>query len=268
MSNFALLHIKTADAAPAPLPPRAEGREKFLSAKIPCNPLKRLDSDERIQGNPSFSNPHKLGFSRSNGQRPRKPKTARSDRRSILSMPGERLGSLHLAAPPGDQARAALVADVNPQPVERDAQPVADADQKVDVGEAPQPPGELALVAEGRRWRRAAEPGPDDLGDIDTLLLGGWRDAGNWLPIRAKDDRRVADGENLALSRDREVGFNLEPPYLVRRSVEPLRSGRGLNASGPDDRRRSQRPAAEDDAFETACPSTTSTPSRSSESLA
>jgi hypothetical protein len=35
----------------------AKGREKFLSAKIRRNPLKRLDSDEGIQGNPSLSNP-------------------------------------------------------------------------------------------------------------------------------------------------------------------------------------------------------------------
>ena len=35
-----------------------------------------LDSDERIQGNPSFSNPQKRGFSRSNGPRPRKSKPA------------------------------------------------------------------------------------------------------------------------------------------------------------------------------------------------
>jgi hypothetical protein len=52
----------------------AKGREKFLSAKIPRNPLKRLDSDERIQGNPSFSNPHELGFLRPNDHAPRKPK--------------------------------------------------------------------------------------------------------------------------------------------------------------------------------------------------
>jgi hypothetical protein len=31
--------------------------------KIPRNPLISLDLDERIQGNPSFSNPHNLGFS-------------------------------------------------------------------------------------------------------------------------------------------------------------------------------------------------------------
>jgi hypothetical protein len=43
-------------------PSRAKGREKFIPAKIPRNPLKRLDSDERIQGNPSFSNPLIEGF--------------------------------------------------------------------------------------------------------------------------------------------------------------------------------------------------------------
>jgi hypothetical protein len=42
--------------------PWAEGREKFFSPKIHRNPLKSLDSDEGIQGNPSFSNPQKRGF--------------------------------------------------------------------------------------------------------------------------------------------------------------------------------------------------------------
>ena len=53
-----------------------KGREKFLVAKIQRNPLKRLDSDERIQGNPSFSNPQKRGFPKPNGEAPRKPKSA------------------------------------------------------------------------------------------------------------------------------------------------------------------------------------------------
>jgi hypothetical protein len=30
---------------------------------VPRNPLKSLDSDERIQGNPRKSNPHNRGFS-------------------------------------------------------------------------------------------------------------------------------------------------------------------------------------------------------------
>jgi hypothetical protein len=35
---------------------RRTATKKFFQ-KIPHKPLKRLDSDERIQGNPSFSNP-------------------------------------------------------------------------------------------------------------------------------------------------------------------------------------------------------------------
>ena len=105
------------------------------------------------------------------------------------------------------------------------------------------------FVAERRRRGRAAEPRADDLGDIGALLLGGGRDAGNRLPIRAKDNRRVADRENLGMSRDRQVGFSLETSNPVRRSVEPLGGGRGLNAGGPDDRRRSQPFPAEDDAL-------------------
>jgi hypothetical protein len=41
-----------------------ESARKNVSAKIPYNPLKRLDSDERIQGNPRKSNTHKRGFRR------------------------------------------------------------------------------------------------------------------------------------------------------------------------------------------------------------
>jgi hypothetical protein len=58
----------------AAAPAAGKRARDFFSTKIPCNPLKRLDSDERIQGNPSFSNPHKRGFSRSKGHVPRKPK--------------------------------------------------------------------------------------------------------------------------------------------------------------------------------------------------
>ena len=48
--------------------------DEIIPPKFPRKPLKRLDSDERIQGNPSFSNPHKRGFSPPNGPRPRNPK--------------------------------------------------------------------------------------------------------------------------------------------------------------------------------------------------
>ena len=38
-------------------PSRRRTTTKIVSQKFPCNPLISLDSDERIQGNPSFSNP-------------------------------------------------------------------------------------------------------------------------------------------------------------------------------------------------------------------
>jgi len=42
---------------------------------------------------------------------------------------------------PGDQTRAALERDIRPQPMERDYRPVAKANQKIDVDEAPDHPG-------------------------------------------------------------------------------------------------------------------------------
>ena len=53
-----------------PLPGRFrddKSARKNLLLKISCNPLISLDSDERIQGNPSFSNPHKRGFGSQTG---------------------------------------------------------------------------------------------------------------------------------------------------------------------------------------------------------
>jgi hypothetical protein len=69
-----------------------EARVKFVPPKIPRNPLKRLISDERIQGNPSFSNPPNQGFLTKRGPiqenpnpRPRPPRrvTPSCSRRAI-----------------------------------------------------------------------------------------------------------------------------------------------------------------------------------------
>jgi hypothetical protein len=60
----------------------AKGGAKFFQTKIQRNSLKMLDSDERIQGNPSFSNPQNQRFSRPNGPIPRKPKPAQPGRES------------------------------------------------------------------------------------------------------------------------------------------------------------------------------------------
>ncbi len=73
MNKSALPHAQ--DCWVSPLAANAGGKTdtKKLSAKIPCNSLISLDSDERIQGNPRKSNPLKRGFSQRNGPDPRKP---------------------------------------------------------------------------------------------------------------------------------------------------------------------------------------------------
>jgi hypothetical protein len=67
MNSPALQHPKTARAYSADRGAAGKGRVKFLRAKIPRNPLKSLDSDEGIQGNPSFSNSQNPWFSPSTG---------------------------------------------------------------------------------------------------------------------------------------------------------------------------------------------------------
>jgi len=44
----------------------------------------------------------------------------------------------------GDQPGAALVGQVRPEPIDRDSQTIAEADQEVDVGHTPDEPGEAA----------------------------------------------------------------------------------------------------------------------------
>src|SRR3984885_3209736 len=50
----------------------------------------------------------------------------------------------HFSAALRNQPRGALIAGVNPQPADRDAEPVAQADQKIDVRDAPYPPRDRA----------------------------------------------------------------------------------------------------------------------------
>ena len=60
---------------PAAGRPRRRGTPtKIISPKFPRNPLKRLDSDEEIQGNPRKSNPHWRGFRERNCEGPRQSK--------------------------------------------------------------------------------------------------------------------------------------------------------------------------------------------------
>jgi hypothetical protein len=52
-----LLPTKDCPLCLSPGPHGAQGARIKVSAKFARNPLKRLISDERIQGNPNFSNP-------------------------------------------------------------------------------------------------------------------------------------------------------------------------------------------------------------------
>jgi hypothetical protein len=63
----------------------AKGLEKFLSEKTQHNPLKMLDSVERIQGNPSLSNPINEGFRGQTARAQENPnRVDRTERRPLL----------------------------------------------------------------------------------------------------------------------------------------------------------------------------------------
>src|ERR1700722_4217973 len=59
-----------------------KGGRKILPAKTPRNPLKSLDSDERIQGNPRKSKAQKRDLQTETRRAPRKPK-----RRRLTNLP-------------------------------------------------------------------------------------------------------------------------------------------------------------------------------------
>jgi hypothetical protein len=143
----------------------------------------------------------------------------------------------HLTGALRDQPRRALVAGVDPHPAQCHAEPVAQADQEVDVGDAPYPPGdgavqpELAeidhclvladlrqaagvLVAE-RAERRAAQPRLYRLRDIAALLLGGRRDAGHGFAVGAIDDDGIADRKDIAMARYCAIRLALQPPGAI-----------------------------------------------------
>src|SRR5438132_5745554 len=86
----------------------------------------------------------------SNHEAPISP-AAHPSRRGLAAAPrdeGSKWLLRHLAAALRDQPRGPLVAHVDPQPAQRDAEAVAQADQEVDVGDAPDPPRDRAAQLE------------------------------------------------------------------------------------------------------------------------
>src|SRR5579863_8001128 len=62
----------------------------------------------------------------------------------------------------GDEPRAAIAGGVDPKPVQGHGQAVAQADQEIDVGDAPGPPGEPATQLD-----------PSEIDDGGALADGG-----------------------------------------------------------------------------------------------
>src|SRR5690349_2484858 len=94
----------------------------------------------------------------------------------------------------GDESRAPGVGEPSPDPIEEHGRTVAEADETIDMDDAPQHPGKparelepgqichcrratdrrkraLVAIAERRRWRRAGRAPADHLGDIAPCLL-------------------------------------------------------------------------------------------------
>src|SRR4051794_11105916 len=178
--------------------------------------------------------------------------------------------NIDLAAALRDQPRGALVADVDPEPAQGDAEPMAQPDQEVDVGDPPDPPGERATQLDAAEidyrepfadlrqaagvavaeWRRGAsrQSRLDGVRDIAALLLGSGRDARHGLSVPRGNGHGVPDREDLGMPGYGEIGRDREPPGAVGWSPQPLRRARGAHAGGPDDGLGFQPVAAIDDA--------------------
>src|ERR1035441_6403021 len=138
----------------------------------------------------------------------------------------------------GDQAGIAAAGDINPQPTQRHGQPIAHADQEINVRESPNPPrkpaaqldpaeiddgsafadgGQISrmLVAEGPRARVAPEPQADAAGNMRALLLGRRSDSRHGLAMPGADGCGVADHENFRVARGGEVRFHARAAGVV-----------------------------------------------------
>src|SRR5271165_214344 len=136
---------------------------------------------------------------------------------------------------PGDELHANAIGRVGPEPAEQHGGAVAGADQQQEKGRAPEPPSRRTLqpheaeinhcalstdrceappmpVAERRRRWRIVETRAQDPRDIGARLLGRRREAGRWPAPPCDHGGRVADGEDLRMSGNRQVGSDLQAP--------------------------------------------------------
>src|SRR5205823_4490645 len=136
-------------------------------------------------------------------------------------------------------------------------EPVPQPNQEIDVGDAPDPPGDGAAqlepaeidhrepfadlrqaagmaVAEWRR-RAAGEPRLDGLRNMAALLLGGRGDARNRPAVPGGNSDGVADRKDLGMAGYGKIRRNLEPSRAIGRCAKPFGGARGAHAGRPDD---------------------------------
>ncbi len=112
------------------------------------------------------------------------------------------------------------------EPAELEAAPV-------DHGLAAANRRKVTVVTIGERSPATTQ---DKICGVNTLLLCDRRYGGKRSAIGLRRTGRVADSEDPFVSRNSKVRFNEDPAVRVMLRPEPLRSGRCLDAGGPDDR--------------------------------
>ena len=144
----------------------------------------------------------------------------------------------------GDEPRATLEGQVVPRPVHQYGQAIAEADQEIDMGEAPDQPGHEAGKAKGpelghgalaadrghapevaiaeRRQVAAAGAGVQELRHIDALLLCDGRNPGQGPSVRPGGMGGVAEHEYLRMAGQAEVAPEPSPGLLCRHRLRAM----------------------------------------------
>ena len=161
----------------------------------------------------------------------------------------------------GDQPRGALEREVIPQPRNRDHEAVAEADQVIDVRDAPHQPREEALQPEAAHLndRALAPDGGERTDSPDSGTAGASRPSAaraaaspHRCPAASRPARRRAADCRLASSsaavspmtktsrmpRHRKVRRDLHAARAIGLDTEPLARGRGHHAGRPHHRAR------------------------------
>ena len=89
-----------------------------------------------------------------------------------------------------------------------------------------------------RLGRVSGEPAPDRAGHVPALLHGDGADAGQRSAALVREEREIADHEDLGVARDGEVGLDHDAAVAVERHSEEGPDRRRRDARGPEHGRR------------------------------